>query len=106
MRTTTQLWLKRPARRGSANTRLREDASSPTSPTAYALAVGFDLVTGEARQRMGDRLAKLVRRGGYRISTVFVGTPLIQDALTTTGHADVARGDCCCRLASPRGSTR
>lgn len=61
------------------------------APTAYALAVGFDIVTGETRQRMGNRLAKLVRRSGYRISTGFVGTPLIQDALTETGNADVAR---------------
>ncbi|MGO2110248.1 MULTISPECIES: alpha-L-rhamnosidase [Microbacterium] len=78
-----QAWIREYTTKGG---RIVSDA-----PTAYALAVGFDLVTGEARQRMGDRLAKLVRRGGYRISTGFVGTPLIQDALTTTGHADVAR---------------
>ncbi|WP_285104434.1 alpha-L-rhamnosidase [Promicromonospora sp. MEB111] len=58
--------------------------------TAYALAVVFDLVDGATRAVMGDRLAWLVRRAGYRIGTGFVGTPIIQDALTVTGHADVA----------------
>ncbi len=59
--------------------------------TAYATAITFGLVTDEAqRQRMGDRLADLVREAGYRIGTGFVGTPLITDALTVTGHLDVA----------------
>lgn len=54
--------------------------------TSYALAIEFDLVTGALAQRMGERLAWLVRRDGYRISTGFVGTPLVTDALTRTGH--------------------
>lgn len=58
--------------------------------TAYALAITFDLVDEATRAAMGDRLAWLVRRAGYRIGTGFVGTPIIQDALTETGHADVA----------------
>ena len=35
---------------------------------------------------MGERLAWLVRRDGYRIGTGFVGTPIIADALSSTGH--------------------
>jgi alpha-L-rhamnosidase len=58
--------------------------------TAYALAITFDLVDAATRATMGDRLAWLVRRAGYRIGTGFVGTPIIQDALTSTGHAEVA----------------
>jgi alpha-L-rhamnosidase len=54
--------------------------------TAYALAIEFGIATGELAQRMGDRLAWLARRDAYRISTGFVGTPLICDALTRTGH--------------------
>lgn len=54
--------------------------------TAYALAIEFDIATGELAQQMGERLAWLVRRDGYRIGTGFVGTPLIADALTRTGH--------------------
>jgi alpha-L-rhamnosidase len=62
--------------------RLMNDAE-----TAYALAIGFDLLpTMEQRQHAGDRLAELVRDSGYRIRTGFVGTPLICDALCLTGH--------------------
>ncbi|WP_345800589.1 family 78 glycoside hydrolase catalytic domain [Microbacterium sp. AZCO] len=57
------------------------------APTAYALALEFDLVVDpELRQRLADRLAALVREGGYRIATGFVGTPLVTDALTEGGH--------------------
>ncbi|MEU6646860.1 family 78 glycoside hydrolase catalytic domain [Saccharomonospora sp. NPDC046836] len=58
--------------------------------TAYALALAFDLVEDERRGQLGDRLAELVRRHAYRISTGFLGTPVVCDALTATGHADVA----------------
>ncbi|NTW42286.1 MAG: family 78 glycoside hydrolase catalytic domain, partial [Cellulomonadaceae bacterium] len=59
--------------------------------TAYALAIGFDLVTEPGlRQRLGDRLAELVRSHAYRIRTGFVGTPLLTGALDATGHTDVA----------------
>jgi alpha-L-rhamnosidase len=59
--------------------------------TAYGVAVIFGLYrSDEERQRMGDRLAYLVRRAGYRIGTGFVGTPLVADALTATGHTDTA----------------
>lgn len=55
--------------------------------TAYALAIAFDLLpTAEQRQRAGQRLHELVRNSGYRIQTGFVGTPLLCDALCSTGH--------------------
>ncbi|MEP6894457.1 MAG: glycoside hydrolase family 78 protein, partial [Chloroflexota bacterium] len=55
--------------------------------TAYALALVFDLLpTLEQRQRAGDRLSELVRDSGYHIRTGFVGTPIICDALCSTGH--------------------
>ncbi len=55
--------------------------------TAYALAITFDLLpTAEQRQRAGDRLSELARDSGYHIRTGFVGTPLICDALCSTGH--------------------
>lgn len=61
------------------------------APTAYALALQFDLVEGDdLRTALGARLAALVREGGYRIGTGFVGTPLVADALTATGHLDAA----------------
>ncbi|HWS57264.1 MAG TPA: family 78 glycoside hydrolase catalytic domain, partial [Actinotalea sp.] len=64
---------------------------SSDAHTAYALAIGFDLVADPAlRQRLGDRLAELVRAFGYRIRTGFVGTPLVTGALQATGHAEMA----------------
>ncbi|KQM16541.1 alpha-L-rhamnosidase [Plantibacter sp. Leaf171] len=61
------------------------------APTAYALALRFDLVDDPGvRRRLADRLADLVRADGYRIGTGFVGTPLITDALTDGGHLRAA----------------
>ncbi|WP_424921831.1 family 78 glycoside hydrolase catalytic domain [Streptomyces sp. wa1] len=60
------------------------------SPTAYAVALAFDLLTPSQRQPAGDRLAQLVSEDDACIATGFVGTPLICDALTDTGHLDVA----------------
>ncbi|WTF41539.1 glycoside hydrolase family 78 protein [Streptomyces sp. NBC_01604] len=59
--------------------------------TVYALAIEWALLPGEEqRKEAGRRLADLVRAGGFRIGTGFVGTPLVTDALTSTGHAGVA----------------
>ncbi|WP_306896309.1 glycoside hydrolase family 78 protein [Agromyces albus] len=58
--------------------------------TAYALALAFDLLPELVRQPAGERLAELVAESGNRISTGFVGTPLVADALSITGHTDVA----------------
>ncbi|WP_061962755.1 alpha-L-rhamnosidase [Demequina aurantiaca] len=60
------------------------------TPTAYALAIAFNIVDDARRGRMGTRLAELVEESGYRIATGFVGTPLITDALTDTGHGATA----------------
>ncbi|MFF1613407.1 family 78 glycoside hydrolase catalytic domain [Amycolatopsis sp. NPDC058278] len=67
------------------NGRMMSDA-----PTAYALAIVFGLVDDERKAAMGERLRLLVRAYGYHIATGFVGTPIICDALTATGHADTA----------------
>jgi alpha-L-rhamnosidase len=59
--------------------------------TAYAIAIGFELITEPAALKTaGARLAELVRSHGYRIGTGFVGTPLICDALVRGGQSDVA----------------
>lgn len=60
------------------------------APTAYALAIVFGLAHDEQRQALGDRLRDLVRAAGYRIATGFLGTPIICEALTATGHAAAA----------------
>lgn len=59
--------------------------------TAYSMAIAYGIATDpELRQKLGDRLAEVVRRGGYRIATGFVGTPIVTDALTSTGHLAAA----------------
>ncbi|SFS13631.1 alpha-L-rhamnosidase [Microbacterium sp. cf046] len=69
-----------------ADGRMTSDAQ-----TAYALAISFDLIPDAARREAaGDRLAELVREAENRIATGFVGTPLVSDALTRTGHLDKA----------------
>ena len=46
----------------------------------------------EQRPHAGDRLPQLVLKSQLKIATGFVGTPLICDALTDTGHVDAAYG--------------
>jgi alpha-L-rhamnosidase len=59
--------------------------------TAYAMALAWNLLpTAEQREGAGRRLADLVRANGFRIGTGFVGTPLINDALTAAGRPDLA----------------
>jgi alpha-L-rhamnosidase len=61
------------------------------SVTAHALAVRFDLVpAGPTRDRIRQRLAKLVARSGHHISTGFAGTPVVADALCDAGAVDDA----------------
>ncbi|MFC5790256.1 alpha-L-rhamnosidase [Agromyces tardus] len=60
------------------------------STTAYALAIAFGILDEDQNAKAGDRLAELVAKGGYKISTGFAGTPLVTDALSSTGHLDEA----------------
>ncbi|WP_106400458.1 glycoside hydrolase family 78 protein [Actinocorallia populi] len=54
--------------------------------TAYALAIMFGILEEPQRQKAGDRLAEIVKKEDYRISTGFAGTPLVTEALSSTGH--------------------
>jgi alpha-L-rhamnosidase len=61
------------------------------SQTGYTMMIAFDLLENdEQRLLAGERLAGLVREAGYHIATGFVGTPIIMDALCSTGQADTA----------------
>jgi alpha-L-rhamnosidase len=67
--------------------------------TVYALALEWALLpTEDQRNHAGERLADLVRSSGFRVSTGFVGTPLVTDALTSSRQLDVA-----CRLMLQTG---
>ncbi|MFI6792085.1 family 78 glycoside hydrolase catalytic domain [Nonomuraea sp. NPDC050383] len=58
--------------------------------TAYALAICFDLLDSAQEAHAGTRLAQLVAKAGFKISTGFAGTPLILPALSRTGHLEEA----------------
>jgi alpha-L-rhamnosidase len=58
--------------------------------TGYALAIHFGLLDDGQREVAGRRLAELVEGAGLRISTGFAGTAYVLDALTETGHVDLA----------------
>ncbi|TXS48169.1 glycoside hydrolase family 78 protein [Streptomyces sp. t39] len=59
--------------------------------TSYALAIGFELLASEGERAFaGARLAELVADAGFTVATGFLGTPLVCDALTATGHVDAA----------------
>ncbi|SDT61792.1 alpha-L-rhamnosidase [Jiangella sp. DSM 45060] len=59
--------------------------------TVYALAIAWDLLeTPEQRAGAGRRLAELVQAAGFHVSTGFLGTPLVLDALCRAGRPDLA----------------
>ena len=62
------------------------------APTAYALALGFDLVTDAAHPHARSRPASpsSCARAATASPPGFVGTPLVTDALTDGGHLDAA----------------
>lgn len=60
------------------------------STTVYSIAIVFGLLDEDDKKVAGERLAELVQDSGFRVSTGFVGTPFITDALTDTGYADLA----------------
>ncbi len=61
------------------------------TPTSIAVALVFDLFENEGQAaRAGKRLLELAEQGGFHISTGFVGTPIICDALVLAGSVDYA----------------
>ncbi|MDR0848699.1 MAG: glycoside hydrolase family 78 protein [Propionibacteriaceae bacterium] len=58
--------------------------------TGYSLAICFDLLPEDQRQRAGDRLAEIVASRDFIIASGFAGTPWVTEALTLTGHLDTA----------------
>jgi alpha-L-rhamnosidase len=58
--------------------------------TAYAIALGFDLLPESTRAAAGDQLAELVRAADTHLATGFLGTPLVMPALSDNGHHELA----------------
>ncbi|MFZ3572238.1 family 78 glycoside hydrolase catalytic domain [Streptomyces sp. BH097] len=93
-RTEDAAWFSEVADRVRAGFRAEYVSSSGRitgeCATVYALAIRFGLLDDNQLRRAGARLADIVRRDGYRISTGFAGTPHVAHALTETGHTDDA----------------
>lgn len=60
------------------------------APTAYALAIQFDLLSISEMEIAGARLVRLVQEADHRIATGFAGTHVISEALSKVGRLDVA----------------
>ena len=64
---------------------------SSDAVTAYSLALMFDMYDDPAhREKAVERIAKLTEKRNHRISTGFVGTPLVLPALTAAGDTQTA----------------
>lgn len=64
--------------------------NAPETQTAYVLALAFNLVPAEAREKAGANLARLVGEAGDHLRTGFLGTPYLAKVLDDTGHGDLA----------------
>ena len=62
---------------------------SPNTQTAYALALAFDLLPPWMRAEAAGRLAADVRKFGH-LTTGFLGTPVLCEALSENGYVDEA----------------
>ncbi|MET0263352.1 MAG: family 78 glycoside hydrolase catalytic domain [Rariglobus sp.] len=58
--------------------------------TSYALALAFDLLPASARAAAGARLVAKIEARDWHLSTGFLGTPLLNPALSSVGRDDVA----------------
>ncbi|TGN29926.1 family 78 glycoside hydrolase catalytic domain, partial [Aeromicrobium chenweiae] len=64
---------------------------SSNSQTAYAMALGLNLVTDPAqREKVGEKFVAKLKSKGNHLSTGFLGTPLLLPALSSIGRDDLA----------------
>ena len=56
----------------------------------YVRGIAFGLLDDAERERAASRLVELIDEAGGHLSTGFLSTPMLLDALVSTGHADVA----------------
>ncbi|MCI1017137.1 family 78 glycoside hydrolase catalytic domain [Microbacterium sp. C5A9] len=78
------------ADRVAAETWRRWGAEAATTQTGAALALEFRIAPDAERESIAAGLAANVRAENGRISTGFLGTPLVLFALSNTGHLDEA----------------
>ncbi|MFC5452773.1 alpha-L-rhamnosidase [Paenibacillus aestuarii] len=63
--------------------------ASPTQ-TAHVLALAFDLVEGDVKERVARELNEQIVGNDYHLTTGFVGTPYLCFALSNSGYHDTA----------------
>ncbi|MEN9748379.1 MAG: hypothetical protein RLZZ603_1071 [Actinomycetota bacterium] len=64
--------------------------AAAATPTGAAILLEFNLAPADQRERIAAGLAAGVRNTAGRISTGFLGTPVILDAMSRNGHLDEA----------------
>jgi alpha-L-rhamnosidase len=74
----------------TARTWARWAEEAVTTQTGCAVVLQLGIAPEAERARVGEALAALVRGAGARVSTGFLGTPLVLPALSSTGHLDEA----------------
>lgn len=57
---------------------------------AYARAIRFDLVSGEKKEAVLNRLLSLIKKENYHLNTGFLSTGFLLNVLADEGHDDVA----------------
>ena len=61
------------------------------SQTAYAMALGMNLVTDPAlREKVGEKFVAKLKTSDYHLTTGFLGTPWLLPALSSIGRSDLA----------------
>lgn len=65
-------------------------AEAQTTTSGCAMSIEFDIVPDAQKQDLADTLANMVVADNGKITTGFLGTPLILHALSKNGHVDVA----------------
>lgn len=63
---------------------------TPDAQANHVRALAFDLVPGDLRAAVADRLVALIRAADGHLATGFLATPLLLPVLADTGHLDVA----------------
>ena len=58
--------------------------------TAYLVALAFNIVPEEDAQAFADRLNEKIKRNGTKLTTGFIGCPLLLPMLCKYGHTDTA----------------
>jgi len=56
----------------------------------YVMVLYADIVEGALRERVAEKLARMIEENGYRLDTGFVSTPHLLDMLVDHGYRDLA----------------